>query len=163
MSALDEKTDVIAFRRKVAGLADLERDTAAIVSAPAYVLEAGEQENNIARAQFICRVNGGYYRFTCRGLPSEGDFKWLILPEKFLGDRAGKTVPETAHVARFRRMIGNDCRHKGTLRSFAFGLTHVGNIREENQDSYFIDEDKGVFAVMDGAGGMNAGALASGS
>jgi PPM family protein phosphatase len=48
------------------------------------------------------------------------------------------------------------------LRGFALGLTHVGNVREENQDTYLVDEEKGVFAVMDGAGGLSCGALASG-
>lgn len=48
------------------------------------------------------------------------------------------------------------------LRAFSTGLTHVGRVREENQDTYFCDEDKGIFAVMDGAGGLSAGALASG-
>ncbi|MBN9670384.1 PP2C family protein-serine/threonine phosphatase [Roseibium aggregatum] len=47
------------------------------------------------------------------------------------------------------------------MRGFAVGLTHVGCVREENQDAYFIDEAKGVFAVMDGAGGLNGGAMAS--
>lgn len=49
-----------------------------------------------------------------------------------------------------------------TLRGFAVGMTHVGNVRAENEDTYFVDEQKGVFAVMDGAGGMFAGAMASG-
>ncbi|MCV0427064.1 MAG: protein phosphatase 2C domain-containing protein [Roseibium sp.] len=49
-----------------------------------------------------------------------------------------------------------------TLREFAVGMTHVGRVRQENQDAYFIDEEKGIFAVMDGAGGLNDGALASG-
>ncbi|MEM8701673.1 MAG: protein phosphatase 2C domain-containing protein [Pseudomonadota bacterium] len=45
---------------------------------------------------------------------------------------------------------------------FSIGLTHVGCVRSENQDTFFCDESKGVFAVMDGAGGMHAGAMASG-
>ncbi|WP_306146103.1 PP2C family serine/threonine-protein phosphatase [Roseibium sp. MMSF_3412] len=48
------------------------------------------------------------------------------------------------------------------LQGFSIGLTHVGCVRSENQDTYFCDEAKGVFAVMDGAGGMHAGAMASG-
>ena len=47
------------------------------------------------------------------------------------------------------------------VRGFSIGLTHVGCVREENQDAFFCDENKGIFAVMDGAGGLNAGALAS--
>lgn len=49
-----------------------------------------------------------------------------------------------------------------TLRGFAVGMTHVGRVRAENEDTYFVDEKKGVFAVMDGAGGLCAGAMASG-
>ncbi len=49
-----------------------------------------------------------------------------------------------------------------TLRSFAVGRTHVGRVRDENEDTYLVDETKGIFAVMDGAGGMNCGAMASG-
>ncbi len=56
-------------------------------------------------------------------------------------------------------MIG---RVQDVLRGFAVGMTHVGRVRDENQDAYHVDETKGVFAVMDGAGGMKFGALASG-
>ncbi|WP_068417159.1 protein phosphatase 2C domain-containing protein [Labrenzia sp. OB1] len=48
------------------------------------------------------------------------------------------------------------------LRGYAVGVTHTGRVREENQDTFFVDEGKGVFAVMDGAGGMSGGAIASG-
>jgi len=34
------------------------------------------------------------------------------------------------------------------LQGFSIGLTHVGCVRSENQDTYFCDEAKGVFAVM---------------
>lgn len=49
-----------------------------------------------------------------------------------------------------------------TLRGFAVGLTHVGLVREQNEDALLVDETKGVFAVMDGAGGLCNGAMASG-
>ncbi len=48
------------------------------------------------------------------------------------------------------------------LRGFAVALSDVGLMREENQDAYFVDEAKGIFAVMDGAGGLACGAMASG-
>jgi len=56
-------------------------------------------------------------------------------------------------------MIG---RTQEALRGYAVGVTHAGRVREDNQDAYFVDETKGVFAVMDGAGGLKGGALASG-
>ncbi|GAA0781650.1 serine/threonine-protein phosphatase [Roseibium denhamense] len=47
------------------------------------------------------------------------------------------------------------------LKAYAVGLTDVGCVRTENQDAFFVDEKLGVFAVMDGAGGMTNGAQAS--
>ncbi|MBG6205439.1 protein phosphatase [Labrenzia sp. EL_126] len=47
------------------------------------------------------------------------------------------------------------------VRGLSIGLTHVGCVRDENQDAFFCDESKGIFAVMDGAGGMKGGAIAS--
>ncbi|MEM5584926.1 protein phosphatase 2C domain-containing protein [Roseibium sp. AS2] len=49
-----------------------------------------------------------------------------------------------------------------TLRGFAVGLTDVGRVRDHNEDTFLVDEAKGVFAVMDGAGGLCNGAMASG-
>jgi PPM family protein phosphatase len=40
--------------------------------------------------------------------------------------------------------------------------THVGKLREENQDRFFADPEPGLFLVSDGMGGHPGGALASG-
>jgi len=43
----------------------------------------------------------------------------------------------------------------------SFGLTETGSVREENQDSYLLDIEHGIFAIADGLGGLPNGARAS--
>lgn len=42
-----------------------------------------------------------------------------------------------------------------------YGMTDIGLVRTENQDSFFIDAEKGIFIVSDGMGGQAAGSVAS--
>ena len=48
-----------------------------------------------------------------------------------------------------------------TARSRAAGDTHPGLQRDQNEDRFFFDEAKGVYCVIDGVGGHNAGERAA--
>lgn len=43
----------------------------------------------------------------------------------------------------------------------AWGKSDVGNVRENNEDSYLVDAERGVFVVADGVGGRKHGEVAS--
>lgn len=47
------------------------------------------------------------------------------------------------------------------MRLEAFAWTDPGPVRENNEDSFFVDEDAGLFVVADGMGGHAAGEVAS--
>ena len=43
----------------------------------------------------------------------------------------------------------------------AFVKTHVGLVREQNEDTVLLDEAQGIFILADGMGGHKAGEVAS--
>jgi protein phosphatase len=43
----------------------------------------------------------------------------------------------------------------------SYGHSDVGFVREKNEDSFLVDDEKGIYAVADGVGGLPFGALAS--
>ncbi|MDD2997842.1 MAG: Stp1/IreP family PP2C-type Ser/Thr phosphatase [Erysipelotrichia bacterium] len=47
------------------------------------------------------------------------------------------------------------------MRYSAFGDTHVGKVRDHNEDAFFVSENGGFFLVSDGMGGLSAGEVAS--
>lgn len=43
----------------------------------------------------------------------------------------------------------------------SYGITDIGKIRKENQDSFLIDQDEDIYIIADGMGGLQDGAKAS--
>ena len=49
----------------------------------------------------------------------------------------------------------------GNLKVFSFGLSDRGKMREKNEDMFYVDDNKRIYAIADGLGGLPEGALAS--
>ncbi|WP_323844054.1 PP2C family protein-serine/threonine phosphatase [Microbulbifer magnicolonia] len=64
-----------------------------------------------------------------------------------------------AKVREVSRHSGTVQRTSGATRSA--GATHPGYRREQNEDAYWADEQRGVWVVADGLGGHQAGEIAS--
>jgi protein phosphatase len=47
------------------------------------------------------------------------------------------------------------------MKAEAFGLSDVGRRRENNQDQYVVDAERGIYAIADGMGGHAAGEIAA--
>ena len=47
------------------------------------------------------------------------------------------------------------------MKLLSFGYTDVGFVRESNEDSFLVSDEKGIYAVADGLGGLPHGSLAS--
>ena len=52
-------------------------------------------------------------------------------------------------------------RGKARLAIDTAGLSEQGLVRRDNQDNYYVDRRRSVFAVADGMGGAQGGAKAS--
>ncbi|MCW8128511.1 PP2C family protein-serine/threonine phosphatase [Microbulbifer halophilus] len=62
--------------------------------------------------------------------------------------------------------VREESRHSGTVQRASgarrsAGATHPGYKREQNEDAYWADEQRGVWVVADGLGGHQAGEIAS--
>ena len=58
-------------------------------------------------------------------------------------------------------LIANSPNFTSKMLIASSGHSDVGFVREKNEDSFLVDEGKGIYAVADGVGGLPFGALAS--
>jgi PPM family protein phosphatase len=63
------------------------------------------------------------------------------------------------HLSRVRRVAPK--RPRTTIKLSSGGSTHRGHVRESNQDVILVEPGLGIYAVLDGMGGANAGDVAA--
>lgn len=80
------------------------------------------------------------------------------LPSAPLPDQALESAQPPVQHTRNERTLASPWQSQGLE---AVGDTHVGMVRESNQDSFCIDHRTGVYLVADGMGGRAGGEIAS--
>ncbi|MET1415360.1 type VI secretion system-associated protein TagF [Roseibium sp. HPY-6] len=83
LSALDDEADLEGFKAAVAGLGEPSIGPNPAHSDEGRLLEAGDSTAGRLKTVFWCRAGQGAFVFRCPGLPEEGAFQWLLLPEVF--------------------------------------------------------------------------------
>jgi PPM family protein phosphatase len=72
-----------------------------------------------------------------------------------------KASPDANTVETVARPVVQSVVSSSDNKIQAFGLSNVGLIRQGNEDTFIVDSQLGLYAVLDGMGGANAGDVAS--
>ncbi|MBO6891426.1 MAG: type VI secretion system-associated protein TagF [Roseibium sp.] len=83
LGALDEQTDLGAFRRSVKTLSQKSTVLRSEDENASKMLEPDSDISGVLESEFRCRGGTEEYAFKCDGLPGATAFRWLILPEQF--------------------------------------------------------------------------------
>jgi serine/threonine protein phosphatase PrpC len=72
----------------------------------------------------------------------------------------------TAHIrmaspASRYSIVGEQVRREFSMKAFSAGLTNIGRKRDNNEDTFHVDDNIGLYIVADGMGGHRAGEVAS--
>jgi serine/threonine protein phosphatase PrpC len=91
---------------------------------------------------------------------------WLR-PSRSTSRRANEAALQSAHPVRHRvssvrgDLRGSPCARGPVMIPLAGAATDTGLLREQNEDRYWMDVERGLFLVVDGVGGRSAGELAA--
>jgi len=58
-------------------------------------------------------------------------------------------------------VVGEDVRREFSMKVLSAGLTNIGRKRDNNEDTFYVDDKIGLYIVADGMGGHRAGEVAS--
>jgi len=86
---------------------------------------------------------------------------WAPLVRSLFSRRGFTTLIPMASAASRYGIVGEYVRREFSMKAFSAGLTNIGRKRDNNEDTFYVDDTIGLYIVADGMGGHRAGEVAS--